>query len=163
MTHSSHPSPVLSDSIANFVQDESRIFSNHKSFRGNILLLLWDLGKSLRVEKNCTRKKTQKPEQATSISLAHYFPRCCHKIICGEVLVSASSVSLHSLAPVNFTLSEEFFSFCSSISISKQQRTFGNMAGPSFSLYINPLVSKEKCCETCSQSFLLFHAVWREN
>lgn len=139
------------------MQCNSRIFSNHKSFSGNILLHLWDLGKYLRAEKNCARKKS--PKQVTSISLAHYFPRCCHKLICGEVPVSASSVSLHSLAPVNFTFSEEFFSFCSSISSSKQQRTFGNMAGPSLSLCINPLASKEKCWNTCSQSFLPFRAV----
>lgn len=34
-------------------------FSNHKSFSGNILLHLWDLGDYLKVEKNCTRKKAE--------------------------------------------------------------------------------------------------------
>lgn len=118
--HTVHiPHQCYQIAIANFVQD-SRIFSNHESFSGKNLLHMWRTWAAIWEKRRISpeKKQTWTSHQYTPSKVFSY----CHKLICGEV--SANSIPLHSLAPVNFTLPEEFFSLCSSISSSKDKKWY---------------------------------------
>lgn len=115
--HGSHQLVVLSDSIAILQQ-------NWKYFASPV-------GSEWLFEGTERPHTIAKTEQVKSISLAKDFPRCCHRLIWGEVPISTSSIPPQSLAPLNVTISAEFFPFCPSIPSSKQWRTLENLAGPS--------------------------------